>query len=220
MTISKVKDCCGVVSTIEPMKILPGSNAVCRSTFTTRNRYGPQDKQILIASNDRKNPYYELKMTGTLLKPVEVSPRYLRLGNLLPGSQIIQSITATNLLEQSVTLESVKSTIPGIHAEVADADRISTPRRSWEVRISTKGALEVGKLSGRIQLRSERSFDVLSFRFANTEGLVEANRLADGKWQLSLWIDSSSIQNGARLIVETNCAQQSIIEIPVNLKQR
>ena len=145
--ISKVKDCCGVVSAIIPMVIPPGSNAVCKSVFTTRNRYGQQDKQIFIASNDRKHPYFELKMTGTLLKPVEVSPRYLRLGDLFPDSEINQIITATKLLDHAVVLESVKSTIAEIRAEV-----VEETGRSWRVRLSSANSLKVGKLSGKIIL--------------------------------------------------------------------
>lgn len=116
--ISKIKNCCGVASTITPMEILPGSNAVCKAIFTTRNRYGKQNKQILIASNDRKNPYFELKLVGTLLRPVEFSPRLIRLGTLLPDADCSQIITATNLLERAVTLQSVESTIKGIEANV------------------------------------------------------------------------------------------------------
>lgn len=149
--ISGIKNCCGTESSITPMEILPGSNAVCTSIFTTRNRYGPQDKQILIASNDRKNPYYELKMIGTLLKSVECSPRLLRLGNLLPDSKIMQTITATNRLEKVVMLESVKTSIRGMSAEVMDGGGDSV--RSWTIHLSTSNSLPVGKISGQIRLK-------------------------------------------------------------------
>ena len=152
VVIAKIKNCCGVKSSITPMVILPGSNAVCKAVFTTRNRYGKQDKQILIASNDRKHPYFELKMIGTLLRPVELSPRLVRLGSLLPDSEINETITATNLLDEAVMLESVKSTIPGIVAEVADADRISALRRSWTIRLNSSEPLVVGKFNGMIHL--------------------------------------------------------------------
>ena len=100
------------------MEILPGSNAVCKAVFTTRNRYGKQNKQILIASNDRKHPYYELKMVGTLLRPVEFKPRLIRLGSLLPDAHVSQTITATNLLDKAVELQSVRSTVEGIEAKI------------------------------------------------------------------------------------------------------
>lgn len=157
--ISSIKNCCGTQSSIVPMEIHPGSNAVCKTVFKTRNRYGPQDKQILIASNDRKNPYCELRMTGTLLKPVEVSPRLIRLGNLFSDSEISQTITATNLLQESVVLESVQTTVPGLHAKIVG--EIPDPagrahgaqlQRNWEFRLSSTKPLPVGKLNGQVQL--------------------------------------------------------------------
>ncbi|MDF7801992.1 DUF1573 domain-containing protein [Pontiellaceae bacterium B1224] len=155
--ISKIKNCCGVESTIIPMKILPGSNAVCTSIFTTRNRYGKQDKQILIASNDRKNPYFELKIVGTLLKPVEFSPRWIRLGNLMPDSIVSETISATNLLDRVVEFQSVESTITGVQAHVVDggddsASENPEQRRSWSIELSTTEELQPGKINGQIQL--------------------------------------------------------------------
>jgi len=145
--ISKIKNCCGVSSTVAPMEIPPGSNAVCKAVFNTRNRYGKQDKQILIASNDSKHPYYELKMTGALLKPVDFSPRLVRLGALLQDSEISQTITATNLLEKAVELKSVSSAIKGITAEVAE-----TAARNWTIKLESSPSLAVGKLRGSIRL--------------------------------------------------------------------
>jgi hypothetical protein len=145
--ISSIKNCCGTKSSIMPMEILPGSNAVCTTVFTTRNRYGLQDKQILIASNDRKNPYFELKMVGTLLKPVDCTPRYIRLGTLFPDSEIVQTISATNLLDKAVVLESVTSRVKGIAAEIMDVRD-----RSWTIQLSSSKPMDVGKINGQIQL--------------------------------------------------------------------
>ncbi len=162
VTIAKIKNCCGVTSSIKPMEILPGSNAVCKAVFTTRNRYGKQDKQILIASNDRRRPYFELKMTGTLQRPVEFSPRLVRLGTLLPDSEVDQAITATNLLEKGVVLESVVSKVKGIEATVDGIlDPVSVDnldlgsrlqQRNWTIKLGSSGPLAVGKLNGMIQL--------------------------------------------------------------------
>lgn len=145
--IAKIKNCCGVQSSIEPMVIAPGSNAVCRAVFTTRNRYGVQDKQILIGTHDRRNPYFELKITGTLQRPIEFTPRYVRLGNLLPDAVIKQSITATNMLDQTVTLGGVICSIDGIAARVVESGT-----NSWAIALESSGSLPVGKLNGRIDL--------------------------------------------------------------------
>lgn len=148
--ISNIKNCCGTKSTIDPLEILPGSNAVCTTVFTTKNRYGKQEKQILIASNDRNNPYFELKMIGELLMAIEVSPRYLRLNDLSVGSKINQTITAKNMTDQPVVLESVKSTAPGIVAEVVGGE--TSGQKRWAIKLTTTEQLQAGKLRGQIQL--------------------------------------------------------------------
>lgn len=154
LEIVKIKDCCGVKSSAESMTISPGSNVVCTSVFNTSNRYGKQDKQILLVTSDKKHPYVDLRMTGTLLKPVEFMPRWIRLSDLMPDSVISESIVASNLLEQAVTLESVSSTVPGLAAELVEenTDRISAPRRSWTILLTTTGPLSVGGINGQVQL--------------------------------------------------------------------
>ena len=147
LVIATIKNCCGVESSITPKIILPGSNAVCTVIFTTRNRYGKQNKQILIASNDRKHPYFELKLVGMLQRPVEFSPRFIRLGAQFPDSEINQIITATNLLKKTVVLESVISKLNGIEV-TANAQ---SPR-SWTIQMRSSEPLTVGKLNGQILL--------------------------------------------------------------------
>lgn len=150
--ISNIKNCCGVTSTITPMEIMPGSNAVCKAVFTTRNRYGKQDKQILIATNDRKKPYFELKMTGTHQRPIEFDPRLVRLGKLVPDSKLNQTISLTNLLDHPVTLESTSLTVHNLLAEVID-DTTANSNRSWTIQLSSTGLLPVGKINTKLQCR-------------------------------------------------------------------
>ena len=147
LEIIKIKDCCGVKSSVSPSIIPPGSNAVCRSVFTTKNRDGEQEKQILLVTNDKKHLYFDLRLTGTLIKPVEFSPRFIRLGDLLTDSLVEVSITATNLLDQSVTLDSAKSGVKGLAAEVIQSDD-----RSWVIKVVSSLPLAEGKLSGQITL--------------------------------------------------------------------
>ena len=250
--ISKIKDCCGVKSSVPSLEIAPGSKITCKSIFTTRNRYGKQNKQILVATNDRKKPYYELKMVGTLLRPVEFKPRFIKLNNQLSDATVDYTITATNILKKTITLDSVASTIPGIHAEV-----VGDHARNWVIQLSSSGSLPVGKLSGRIllnyssgtitvpvfgavkpiiqvapdriqlssrsstpvkrmvMLRSDRPFSISETKLENASGSVELKELSDGKHQLSLSIDPSSVKQEAKLVVETSCPSRPIIEIPV-----
>ncbi len=147
LVISKIKNCCGTKSKIDPMTIPPGSNAVCTTVFTTKNRYGEQDKQILLITNDKKHLYYDLRMTGTLLKPIEFSPRLVRLGDLMPDGTISETITATNLLDKAVTLDSVSTTVKGLEAVI-----LESTARSWKVQLRRESIVAIGQLNGQMHL--------------------------------------------------------------------
>lgn len=165
LKITKVKNCCGVSAKVEPMEIPPGSNAVCRMVFNTNNRYGLQNKQVLLSTNAGNKRYLSLTMTGTLLKPVEFSPRYIRLQNVQPDAAVSEIITVTNLLGEAITLESLSTTVTGLEAEVVrddasrlhpatgnDADQTSAPRRSWTIQVRSSSALAPGPVNGKVQL--------------------------------------------------------------------
>ena len=153
VVISKIKDCCGVQSSINPWVIEPGSNIICRSVFDTRSRHGRQIKQILIASNDSRHPYFELKMTGTLIKPVEVAPGIIRCGTVLEDDASVYTLTATNLTGRKVELLSVTSGVKGLEASVdSKTDESAAGQRSWAIRVQSVPPLDTGKRNGTIVL--------------------------------------------------------------------
>lgn len=147
LEILEIKDCCGMTSTIEPMTVSPGTNAVCTSVFNTKNREGAQMKQIVLVTNDKRFAYYTLRMSGTLNKQIGFTPRYVRLKDVLPDGDFSETITATNLLSEGVTLESVNVTISGLSAEI-----ISSDDRSWVVQLKSNGSLVSGKSSGMLEM--------------------------------------------------------------------
>ena len=294
LVVSQIKNCCGVESTVEPMTIAPGSNAVCTSVFNTKNRYGAQDKQILLITNDKKNLYFDLRMTGTLLKPIEVEPRFIRLGSILPDAVVSETIVATNLMEEAVVLESVSTTVKGLEVEVVEDDdcRAGTvenlpaaeaggggtrsgaggggkvvdrsrptnndDNKTWTVRVRSVGVMAVGKMSGqvrlhfstgavdvpvigevkpilqatpdRIRLSSDsskeverlvmlrsgdgRDFEVVSAKLENADGEVEARKLADGKWRITLTVQPSTIKPDATIRIETSIGSEGM-KIPL-----
>ncbi|MBN2685379.1 MAG: DUF1573 domain-containing protein [Pontiellaceae bacterium] len=148
--ILEIKDCCGVSSTVMPMTIPPGSTAVCTSGFDTSNRYGNQEKQILLVTDIQKTPYIDLRMTGTLLRAIEYSPAVVRFENLMPDGSASATITATNLLAEAVTLESATTTIEGFEVEVVAGDQEA--QRSWTIHLKSNAPLAVGQISGMLKL--------------------------------------------------------------------
>ena len=147
LEILEIKNCCGVSSSIEPMIVEPGTNTVCTSIFQTKNRKGIQEKQILLVTNDKRQPYYDLRMTGTLKRPIDYSPHFVRLKDVLSDTDFSATITATNLLNERVTLDSVDVTISELRAKV-----IVSKEHNWEVELHSNGPLPEGQVNGRLRL--------------------------------------------------------------------
>ena len=147
LEIIKIKNCCGVESSADPMIIPPGSNTVCTAVFTTRNREGAQNKQILLVTNDKKHLYFDLRMTGTLQKPVEFEPHFVRLKDLLSDTSVSATVHVSNLLKEDITLESISTTLSGFKTEV-----VQSTNNEWTVKLSSTPPLTEGNINGRILL--------------------------------------------------------------------
>ncbi len=70
LAFTKVRNCCGVLSQLSKMTILPGSNAVLSVQFVLKGRKGPQLKTIYLISNDLKEPFYKIRLMGRVV-PVQ-----------------------------------------------------------------------------------------------------------------------------------------------------
>ncbi|MDF7802192.1 hypothetical protein P4C99_22160, partial [Pontiellaceae bacterium B1224] len=72
----------------------------------------------------------------------------------MPDSIVSETITATNLLDRVVELQSVHSTVTGIEAEVVGFrdDGARRPQRNWTIRLKSAEGLAVGKINGQIKL--------------------------------------------------------------------
>ncbi len=75
LTITKVRACCGMKASMDCMEIAPGSNSICRAVFDLSRRNGEQNKRIYLASNDPKQPYLSLSLTGTHLRSSGIQPK-------------------------------------------------------------------------------------------------------------------------------------------------
>jgi len=60
-----------------------------------------------------------------------------------------------------------------------------------------------------------REFEILSSTLENAEGEVEAKKLANGKWRITLTVKPDTIKPGAAIVVTTSVALQHTISIRV-----
>ncbi len=75
LTITKVRACCGMKASMDDMEIAPNTSSVCRVVFDLSRRSREQNKKIYLASNDPKQPYLALSLTGIHIRSSGISPK-------------------------------------------------------------------------------------------------------------------------------------------------
>lgn len=255
LVINKVRACCGMKASMGSMTIAPGSNAACRVVFDLSGRRGEQNKQVWLATNDPGHPYLDLRLTGVHKSAIDVVPSRISLGTLVKGSEAVQMLIATNLMNESVALLSVSSDVEGVRAEI-----IESTARSWAVRVIAMSTAVTNRLSGSVELNfssgpiripirgavvpsiqsvperivfragletalsrlvmlsGDTSFDIISAKLVNAKGKVDLDQLHEDHWRCSLVIEPASVGTGAFLRVQTDCADQPEIIIPLELR--
>ncbi len=93
LTITKVRACCGMKASMGCMEIAPSTNSVCRAVFDLSRRSGEQNKRIYLASDDPKQPYLALSLTGTHLRPSGIPPKRGAASNKTGIQAVPESIT-------------------------------------------------------------------------------------------------------------------------------
>ena len=165
LNITKVRACCGMKASIDSMTIAPGTNAVCRAVFNLANRNGEQNKSVYLACDDPQTPYLGLKLTGTCRGAIDISPAKINFGSVIAGQEKVIDLTATNLLEETVTLDSVSSSARGVNAKI-----IQSGERDWKIQITAVPLAKAGELSGTVQLHF--SSGVERIRVSGTVGTI------------------------------------------------
>jgi hypothetical protein len=92
LTITKVRACCGMEASMDAMELAPNTSSVCRAVFDLSRRGGEQNKKIYLASNDPKQPYLALSLTGTHIRPSGILPKKAADSNKTPIQTIPESI--------------------------------------------------------------------------------------------------------------------------------
>jgi uncharacterized membrane protein len=76
--------------------IAPGKTAEVEVTFDSENFSGPVQKNVAMTTNAASTPNYTFTLHGTVLDPVQVTPRQLSLGALQMGKEKQVEVKVTN----------------------------------------------------------------------------------------------------------------------------
>jgi len=79
LKISKVGDCCGVVTKLEKNEYAPGESGILKTTYSAPVRTGPQMRQLVVHSNDKTNPGVRLTVKAEVVAKIACKPDKLKL---------------------------------------------------------------------------------------------------------------------------------------------
>jgi hypothetical protein len=79
LKITKVGQCCGVVTKLEKREYAPGENGVLNITYNASVRIGKVMRQLVVHSNDKANPSTRLTIKAEVVAKIACDPEALKL---------------------------------------------------------------------------------------------------------------------------------------------
>jgi len=115
LKITKVGQCCGVVTTMEKNEYAPGESGIIKVTYNAPAGTGPQMRQLVVSSNDTTNPGVRLTIKAEIVPKIACKPERLKL--LLDEENAgCDTLTITSLDNQPFAITGFKSTADCITA--------------------------------------------------------------------------------------------------------
>jgi hypothetical protein len=145
LTFGRVRGCCGASTSLRDKTVAPGTNTTLHVKLSLRGRKGAVTKSIYVASNDPKQPYLRLRMTGSVAGTLDVLPRFVDFGAVSSSATATQTVTVSSAADLSVTNIHCTST----HFQV-DVERVSSNRHS--VAVGLVPPLPPGRSQGKVHL--------------------------------------------------------------------
>ena len=116
LKITKVGQCCGVVTKMEKKEYAPGESGILKITYNAPVRTGRQMRQLVVHSNDKMNPGLKLTIKAEIVAKIACKPEKLKLffdeENAGCGK-----LTITSLDDQPFAITGIRSTGNCITAE-------------------------------------------------------------------------------------------------------
>jgi hypothetical protein len=153
LQIGNVRACCGATASIAINSIAPGSNTTLKVVLSLQGRNGEQRKSFYVASNDPKQPYYQLRLVGTAVAALDVQPRSVDFG-------LVDDNTTTNT---EVVIHGGPHVLFRITNTVWDAVGFSAECRPgasqdvWRVRIGAVPPLPIGVTRATLTLFTDHA---------------------------------------------------------------
>ena len=116
LKITKVGQCCGVVTAMEKREYAPGESGTLKVTYNAPAGTGRQMRQLVVSSNDPANPSVRLTIKANIVPKIECKPPRLKLF-LDEENAGCDTLTITSLDDQPFAITGFKSTADCITAD-------------------------------------------------------------------------------------------------------
>ncbi|MEI6970337.1 MAG: DUF1573 domain-containing protein [bacterium] len=151
LAIGKVKSCCGATAEISAQIISPGSNATLQIIFPLKGRKGDQKKSFYVGSNDRTQPYFQVRLTGTAKADAFIEPEDVNFGNLGPNDEREQTLRLVCLPAVSLSITNIAINAPWFKSEY------ERTKDGYCIRIRTVPPLKPGVLHGSMCILTDNT---------------------------------------------------------------
>jgi uncharacterized protein (DUF58 family) len=132
--------------------ILPGRSAEVQVSFDSSDFSGKVEKTVVMASNSVRYPNYTFTLQGTVVDPLQASPRQLSLGPLTPGVAKQATVTITNRSGSTVKLLSVNVTSNSLQIKTSIKKGELKPGETGTVEVSVTPRPEARIMSGYLHI--------------------------------------------------------------------
>ncbi|MEI6564749.1 MAG: DUF1573 domain-containing protein [bacterium] len=157
LMIESVRACCGAVANLLDKVVQPGSSTVLTVNLSLKGRRGPVSKTIYVQSNDPREPYFQLKLTGNVLineSPpsapiVRAVPDKVDFGVIRDDADVVQLVTVCGPSNASFRIANMSSSVRWC--------RVS-PKENGNgrvIEIRTMPPLPAGHINANVTVESE-----------------------------------------------------------------
>lgn len=152
LDIGRPRACCGATINIDSRSIEPGTSAQLRVKLSLKGKTGKQRKSFYIVSNDPRKPYYQFLLKGVASAAVDISPRFVRFGEVLPDVSTNRIVSIKAREGYGFNITNIVSTDKHFAATVK-----KTGGRDHTIEIRTCPLLQNGVTRGRILLHTDKA---------------------------------------------------------------
>ena len=151
LKLGKLRACCGASMNVATNVIAPGTNTILHVKLSLKGRRGKQRKSFYVASNDKRQPYLQLRFLGEAIAEVTVRPRKVNFGSIEPDARLEKESVisyATNVVLN------VTNVVSGSERFVASLVSLSS-NNQHRIKVTTVPPFPAGTSWGRITVLTD-----------------------------------------------------------------